>query len=59
MFTGCLIIMIGSAIVSSSMARSQFIAGRFILGMGIAVATIGAPIYTVECAPPQWRYALP
>ncbi|EJD05087.1 general substrate transporter [Fomitiporia mediterranea MF3/22] len=55
MFVGCLTIMAGSAIISSSMERGQFIAGRFILGMGIAVATIGAPTYTVEIAPPHWR----
>ncbi|THH08760.1 hypothetical protein EW145_g2484 [Phellinidium pouzarii] len=55
MFVGCVVIMLGSAIISSSMERGQFIGGRFILGMGIAVATIGAPTYTVEIAPPQWR----
>ena len=58
MFSGCLTIMVGSAIISSAMHRPQFIAGRFILGMGIAIATIAAPTYTVEIAPPQWRYAV-
>ncbi|KAL5520467.1 hypothetical protein ACEPAG_9691 [Sanghuangporus baumii] len=55
MFVGCLTIMLGSAIISATMHRPQFIAGRFILGMGIAIATIAAPTYTVEVAPPQWR----
>ena len=55
MFVGCLIIMAGSAVISTSLDRPQFIAGRFVLGMGIAIATIGAPTYTVEVAPPQWR----
>ena len=55
MFVGCLIIMAGSAVISTSLHRPQFIAGRFVLGMGIAIATIGAPTYTVEVAPPQWR----
>ncbi|KAL5478802.1 hypothetical protein ACEPAI_2079 [Sanghuangporus weigelae] len=55
MFVGCLTIILGSAIISSAMHRQQFIGGRFILGMGIAIATIAAPTYTVEVAPPQWR----
>ncbi|KLO11655.1 general substrate transporter [Schizopora paradoxa] len=55
MFIGCLIIMMGSAIIASSSGREQFIGGRFVLGFGIAIATIGAPTYTVEVAPPQWR----
>ena len=52
---GCVIIIIGAAIIASSSARQQFIAGRFILGMGISIAITGAPTYTVEVAPPQWR----
>ncbi|KAI0052176.1 general substrate transporter [Auriscalpium vulgare] len=55
MFTGCLCIMLGSAIIASSEQKKQFIGGRFVLGFGIAIATIGAPTFTVECAPPQWR----
>lgn len=55
MFVGCLAIIIGAGVVSTAEARPQFIAGRFILGMGIAAAIIGAPTYVVEVAPPQWR----
>ncbi|KAI0059166.1 hypothetical protein BV25DRAFT_1918640 [Artomyces pyxidatus] len=55
MFVGCLTIMLGSAIVSSAEHKNQFIGGRFVLGFGIAIATIGAPTFIVECAPPQWR----
>ncbi|KAI0317925.1 general substrate transporter [Amylostereum chailletii] len=55
MFTGCLFIMAGSAVIASSEAKNQFIGGRFVLGFGIAIATIGAPTFTVECSPPQWR----
>ncbi|KAH8924642.1 hypothetical protein BT69DRAFT_1349344 [Atractiella rhizophila] len=49
MFIGCIIIMTGAAIISSSNDKSQFIAGR------IAIAIIGAPTYCVEVAPPHWR----
>ncbi|KZT36230.1 general substrate transporter [Sistotremastrum suecicum HHB10207 ss-3] len=55
MFVGCFIIMCGSATIASASLKSQFIAGRFILGMGISIAIIGAPTYCVEIAPPQWR----
>ncbi|TFY66537.1 hypothetical protein EVG20_g4562 [Dentipellis fragilis] len=55
MFVGCVIIMVGAATIASSEAKRQFVAGRFVLGFGIAIATIGAPTYTVEVAPPQWR----
>lgn len=53
---GCLTIIVGSIVISTAAAKPQFIAGRFILGMGIAVAITGAPTYTVEVAPPQWRF---
>ena len=55
MFTGNVIILIATAIIASSSKREQFIAGRFVLGMGVSVAIIGAPTYAVEMAPPQWR----
>lgn len=29
--------------------------GRFVLGMGIAIAITAAPTYMIEVSPPQWR----
>ncbi|PAV20274.1 MFS lactose permease [Pyrrhoderma noxium] len=55
MFAGCLLVITGSAVISTAMEKPHFIGGRFVLGMGIAIATIGAPTYIVEVAPPQWR----
>jgi len=55
MFAGCLVLVIGSIIIASSHVKEQFIAGRFILGLGIAVAVTCAPTYCIEIAPPQWR----
>ncbi|KAH7105487.1 putative MFS lactose permease [Auriculariales sp. MPI-PUGE-AT-0066] len=55
MFIGCLILVVGSIIISSSHHKEQFIAGRFILGWGIAIAVTCAPTYCIEIAPPQWR----
>jgi len=37
MFAGCLIIMTGVAVISSAKEQAQFIGGRFLLGMGIAM----------------------
>ena len=50
-----IIICIGSAVIASSMAKEQFIAGRFILGFGVSILTCAAPSYIIEVAPPQWR----
>jgi MFS family permease len=33
----------------------QLVVGRFILGSGTAFMVLGAPAYTTEIAPPQWR----
>lgn len=56
MFVGNIIILVATAVIASAEHRPQFIAGRFVLGMGISVAIIGAPTFAVEIAPPQWRY---
>ncbi|TDL29522.1 general substrate transporter [Rickenella mellea] len=55
MFVGALIIITGSAVIASSNTKGQFIAGRFILGFGVAILTCAAPSYIIEVSPPQWR----
>ncbi|KAL8292131.1 hypothetical protein RQP46_001597 [Phenoliferia psychrophenolica] len=55
MFIGSFIVIIGSVVITSSEKQGQFIAGRFILGFGVAIVTTGAPSYCVEIAPPAWR----
>ncbi|TDL21325.1 general substrate transporter [Rickenella mellea] len=55
MFVGSLIIIIGSAVIASSNTKNQFIAGRFLLGFGVAILTCAAPSYIIEVSPPQWR----
>jgi sugar porter (SP) family MFS transporter len=55
MFTGCLILVCGSVIIASSHTKEQFIAGRFVLGLGIAIAVTCGPTYCIEISPPQWR----
>jgi MFS family permease len=54
-FVGCFIVLIGTAIQASAHERGQFIGGRFILGMGAALASAAGPAYTVEMAHPSYR----
>ncbi|KAL5478685.1 hypothetical protein ACEPAI_1962 [Sanghuangporus weigelae] len=55
MFAGNAIILVATVILACAVNRGMFIAGRFILGMGVSVAIIAAPTFAVEIAPPQWR----
>ncbi|KAM7216126.1 General substrate transporter [Rhypophila decipiens] len=52
---GSCIIITGMIVISTAMTVPQFVVGRFILGLGIAVMTVAAPAYAVEIAPPHWR----
>lgn len=52
---GAVCIIVGTVISVSAHHRGQFIAGRFILGFGIAPVTTACPSYCVEIAPPAWR----
>ncbi|KAK4167157.1 putative transporter [Cladorrhinum sp. PSN259] len=55
MFVGGAVIIIGMIIISTSHKIAQFIVGRFVLGLGIAVMTVAAPAYAIEISPPHWR----
>ncbi|KAL4897568.1 putative transporter [Aspergillus ambiguus] len=55
MFIGSLIIIIGTILEASANQVSQFIGGRFLIGLGISLCNTAAPIYLVEVALPQWR----
>lgn len=54
-FVGCLIVLIGTAVQTSSHSLSQFMGGRFVLGFGAAIASAAGPAYTVELAHPAYR----
>jgi MFS family permease len=54
-FVGCVIVLLGTAIQASAHGRQQFIGGRFVLGMGAALASAAGPAYTVEMAHPAYR----
>lgn len=55
MAAGAAIIITGMIIISTAMTVAQFVVGRFVLGLGIAVMTVAAPAYSIEIAPPHWR----
>jgi sugar porter (SP) family MFS transporter len=55
MFTGAVIIIIGTCIQAPSVNHSMFLAGRFILGFGVSFCCVSAPCYVSEMAHPHWR----
>ncbi|KAF2836366.1 general substrate transporter [Patellaria atrata CBS 101060] len=55
MFTGALIIILGTCIQAPAVNRSMFLAGRFLLGFGVSFCCVSAPCYVSEMAHPSWR----
>ncbi|KAL3419995.1 MFS sugar transporter [Phlyctema vagabunda] len=58
MFTGAVIVIIGTCVQAPSTSRGMFLAGRFILGFGVSFCCVSAPCYVSEMAHPQWRGTL-
>ncbi|KAG9498102.1 hypothetical protein J7337_010995 [Fusarium musae] len=58
MFTGALIIIIGTCVQATAKAMPQFMGGRFLLGFGVSYCCIAAPTYVSELAHPKWRGTL-
>ncbi|KAF2427264.1 general substrate transporter [Tothia fuscella] len=55
MFIGSSIIIIGTCIQGPSRNLAQFMAGRFILGFGVAITSAAGPAYVSEMAHPAYR----
>lgn len=55
MFIGGWVIIVGAVIACTSSTIAQLTVGRFVLGCGIAIMTVGAPAYAIEIAPAHWR----
>jgi MFS family permease len=55
MFTGSIIVIIGAIAIGSSTNHGAFLAGRFVLGFGVAFCNVSAPVYVGEIAHPVWR----
>lgn len=58
LFTGATIIVLGTCVQASSRDHTQFILGRFLLGLGDSILTTAGPIYAAEMAHPAWRGTL-
>lgn len=58
MFTGAVIIIIGTCVQAPSTTPGQFLAGRFVLGFGVSFCCVSAPCYVSEMAHPKWRGTL-
>ncbi|KAG0649446.1 Lactose permease [Hyphodiscus hymeniophilus] len=54
-FYSCLITLLGAILQTSAVNIGMFILGRFIIGMGLAVAATATPTYVAETAPPKHR----
>lgn len=58
MFTGSIIVIVGAVVVGASTSKGMFLAGRFVLGFGVAFCNVSAPVYVGEMAHPVWRGVL-
>ncbi|KAK8045609.1 general substrate transporter [Apiospora rasikravindrae] len=54
-FIGCFVVLIGTAVQATANEMGHFIAGRFVLGFGAAIASAAGPAYIVELAHPAYR----
>ncbi len=50
-----LIFLVGSIIIAMSYSYSSLLAGRFIVGLGVAISAIVDVSYLSEVSPPEWR----
>ncbi|KAH8602731.1 putative hexose transport-related protein [Bisporella sp. PMI_857] len=55
MQSGCAFTLGGAILAAASQTLPQFKASRFLLGFGIILQTLSAPVYVTELIPPQWR----
>ena len=55
MFIGCLGVCVGSIVTATAPTLGGFIGGRFLLSFFSTIATVAAPLYLIELAPPQYR----
>jgi MFS family permease len=53
--TGCIIMVIGVVLQSIGVNIAMFIAARFLIGFGVAIAHGAAPLLVTELAHPQHR----
>jgi fucose permease len=57
--SGSILVIIAAAIMTTSNTRGQFLAGRFVLGVGVSVTGVAAPAYSIEISLPQVNKVVP
>lgn len=55
MFIGALIIVVGTCVQATCQNLAGFMAGRFVLGFGVAISASAGPAYVSEMAHPSFR----
>lgn len=58
MFTGAIIVIVGTCVQAPAVNHRMFLAGRFVLGFGVSFCCVSAPCYVSEMAHPVWRGTL-
>ena len=54
-FWSCFVTLVGAVIQSAAQNIGMFIAGRFIIGLGLGLAATATPTYVAETCPPEHR----
>jgi MFS family permease len=54
-FWSCFVTLVGAVIQSAAQNIGMFIAGRFIIGLGLGLAATATPTYVAEACPPKHR----
>ena len=54
-FWSCIVTLIGAILQTSAVHIAMFIVGRFVIGVGMAVAATATPTFVAETAPPKHR----
>lgn len=55
MFIGATVVLVGAIVTCTAKSHHSYMAGRFFLGFGVAIARSAAPAYVAEIAPSPWR----
>lgn len=55
MFAGSFVVIAGAVVMATAKTSGAYMAGRFFIGFGVAIARSAAPAFVTEIAPPQWR----
>jgi MFS family permease len=58
MFTGAVVIIVGTCVQATAKGVPQILGGRFLLGFGVSFCCVSAPCYVSEMAHPTWRGTL-